>query len=59
MANDTIMMRVFTGSSLVFLAKAYNEWMNFVNDDEYYSIIETQTISGNGEYMLIVRYKNA
>ena len=54
--DKTIIMKIFAGPTLIEIGRKFNEWKNFVNDDNYYSIIEQNLVSGNKEYMLTIRY---
>ena len=54
--DKAIIMKVFTGSTLIEVGRKFNEWKGFVNDDNYYSIIEQNLVSGDKEYMLTIRY---
>lgn len=57
--ESTIIMRTFSGLTLQEVDRKFRDWKSFVNDDTYYSIIEQSLITGNKEYLLIIRYKKA
>lgn len=59
MKNKAIEMRIFSASSLAGISEKYSAWQRYVNDPDYYSIIEKELVAGNNEYVLIIRYERS
>jgi hypothetical protein len=47
-------MELFSGMTLKVLASKYKAWQNWVNDENYYSIRNTEIVAGDAEYLMFV-----
>lgn len=55
--EHAIQIKTFLGTSLASLHGAIQRWQEYVNDEEYYTILGTDVVSGNNEYLCILTFR--